>query len=374
MMFSSRPCARLPLPWGCDISCVGTVCVGGGADALSRCAVRTTAWGLRRRPTTRPPRARARRRRTPRTSPVRAGARGREGEGGLCGGAGEDALAGGVGSPPLGSRARPLDALLLLQHGADPVGEDVAQRLPDELRIAVHEVDKERVEALQVAHKLGLVELEDALQQHDHVGRQLLADGLRHLRAGLGGLVYLEIVAEHVQAEGDEPVLGGGRDEQHVGVRAERRRLALGRWREARLDLRKEREEHLQVEAHRLELHVQRLVVELALPPLGRAHEAVHEHAVRLVVHRVHAVEEALYVAELHRRVHRLQQLVDCREQQHLQLMRPRARRRLGLHLGRHLAQQRARRLAAVGGWADHLGHDGRRVARVEARLELRAD
>mmetsp|Transcript_28105 Transcript_28105/g.63615 ORF Transcript_28105/g.63615 Transcript_28105/m.63615 type:complete len:240 (+) Transcript_28105:390-1109(+) len=182
-------------------------------------------------------------------------------------------------------RGQASNALLLLQHCADPVGEDVAERLPDELRVAMHQVDKERVEALQVLHKLRLVEFEDALQQQHHVRRDLLQDGLGGvalLRARHRQLVQLEIVAKHVQAERDEPVLGRGGDQQHVLIASQGRHLALFGWGQPRLNLREKREEYLQVVPHCLELHVKRLLVDRLRRVLE---ERCLQHTVRLVVH-----------------------------------------------------------------------------------------
>mmetsp|Transcript_17970 Transcript_17970/g.42655 ORF Transcript_17970/g.42655 Transcript_17970/m.42655 type:complete len:544 (+) Transcript_17970:270-1901(+) len=221
--------------------------------------------------------------------------------------------------------------------------------------------------------ELGLVELEDPLEQRVHVRRQLARERPCELSlVGVGVLrppLHLEVVAQHVHSKGDEAMLGGGGDQQHVLLAAQRRQLGLARRGVAWPHLAEEVEQHLEEVARRLELQVERLV------ELGgrRAHLAMQRglyHPMRLVVHVVHAVQEPLHVGELHRRIHGLHELEDSREQQHLQLVWAAAGRRLGLHLGGDLAEQR-RGVGAVGLGRAELD---RQLLALEARLELGAD
>mmetsp|Transcript_10832 Transcript_10832/g.23590 ORF Transcript_10832/g.23590 Transcript_10832/m.23590 type:complete len:224 (+) Transcript_10832:214-885(+) len=91
----------------------------------------------------------------------------------------------------------------------------------------------------------------------------------------------------------------------------------------------------------------------------------------------MHAIEKPFDVRKLHRRRHRLQQLEDGREQQHLQLVRPRPLGGLRLHLCGHLSQQPLRRLACLvrrHHTRARLGGRRRSISLdLEARLELGA-
>ena len=86
---------------------------------------------------------------------------------------------------------------------------------------------------------LRLMEGQDPLEHRDNGRRNLRQQSRGEARLGPpthGGVVDAEVLAQHMQAKGDEAELGGGADEEEVLGRAERRRLALlgeGRaWRE----------------------------------------------------------------------------------------------------------------------------------------------
>ena len=84
------------------------------------------------------------------------------------------------------------------------MGENVTKYLPDELRIAVHQIDKQGIESLEVPNELRLMELKDALQEQHHVRCHLAKNVLcsAALLCSLESkLVHLEVVAQHVEAE-----------------------------------------------------------------------------------------------------------------------------------------------------------------------------
>ena len=64
--------------------------------------------------------------------------------------------------------------------------------------------------------ELGLVELEDPLEQREHVRRQLARERACELSlVGVGVLrppLHREVIAQHVRSEGEEAVLSGGGD------------------------------------------------------------------------------------------------------------------------------------------------------------------
>mmetsp|Transcript_13304 Transcript_13304/g.40161 ORF Transcript_13304/g.40161 Transcript_13304/m.40161 type:complete len:270 (-) Transcript_13304:706-1515(-) len=212
---------------------------------------------------------------------------------------------------------RPPSARLRLQVRRDALRKELAQDGGDLRRLAVDEVGEQRVKGGQVLAELRPRKGEQALQQRHDVRRHLGQRGGAELARGPvgapdGPLAQPQVVAQHVQAKGDEAVFCGGGDQLHVPCRAERRRrrAPLGRAGLRRgLELVVQREEDLEVVRHRLEPQVHRLT-ELGRRRRRLSVERRLQRARRLVVHRVHAVEQPLHVSQLHRRVHRLQQLV----------------------------------------------------------------
>ena len=109
------------------------------------------------------------------------------------------------------------------------VGDAAGPRIVQVTRCVCGEVRGEGICA-GAPRELGLVELEDPLEQREHVRRQLARERACELSlVGVGVLrppLHLEVVAQHVRSKGEEAVLSGGGDQQHVLLAAQRRQRA----------------------------------------------------------------------------------------------------------------------------------------------------